>query len=257
MLDQNDPASARDKARAALGDKFMTSFNLPPFYVSQAQVSTSSNSRSMVFTLAPVAVSSAELQNTLSGAAASLRAVGADVSFDEASLSIAVPFESRAELIDKLAALANAVPDGAEWSLVRAVLSPHDVAWDEADRVLTHVTSYREEVDLSGACSAFTAQIDAAAKNLTPLGSAAASDDEAQLKRELLKYVQSGWQDALAQSSVTFQAGANETRVEPCAARAVAVSASTFLPLRVAAIVVVIEFVGIVVLIARWRRKVR
>lgn len=250
-----DAASARDKARTALGDKFMASFNLPPFYVSQAQVSMSSNSRAMVFTLAPVAASSAELQNALSGAAAAFSAAGADVSFDQTSLNIAVPFESRAELIDKLTALANAAPDRAEWALVRAVLSPHDVAWNEVDQVLTHVTSYHEEVDLSGACSAFTAEIDAAAKNLAPLDSAPANDDEAQLKRALLKYAQSGWQDALAQSSVTFRAGANEIHVEPCAARGVAVSTSTFLPLRVALIVAVIEIVGVLILVARWRKK--
>ena len=254
-----DAVSARDKARAALGDKFMASFNPPPFYVTRAQVSMSSNSRTMMFALAPFAASPAELQNTLGGAVAALIAAGANVSFDDTSLNVTVSFADHTELVDKLAALANALPPGAEWSLVRAVLSPRAVAWNETDEVVTHVTSFREEVDLAVACSAFSAESAAAAKDLAPLDSATAAsrDDEAQLKRALLKYAQSGWQAALAQGSVTYSAGANETRVEPCAARAVAFSALAFRPLRVALIVAVIEMVGIGILIARWRRKVR
>ena len=252
FIDQHDAASARDKARAALGDKFMSSLNPPLFYVSQAHVTMTSNSREMLFALTPLAASSAELQNTLSGAATALRAAGADISFDQTSLNLTVQFADRAELIDKLAALSGAVPDRAEWALVRGILSPHDVAWEEADEVVTHVTSYHEEVDLSAACAAFAAESDTAAKNLLPLDSAAANDDEAQLKRALLKYAQEGWQSARAQSRATFQAGANETRVEPCAARAVTLSAATFLPLRVALIVAVVELVGIGILIVRW-----
>ena len=257
LIHQNDAVSARDKALAALGGAFMTSFDSPPFYVTRAQVSMSSNSRTMVFALAPFAASPAELQNTLSGAAASLIVAGASVSFDDASFTITVPFAHRAELIDKLAALVNAMPDRAEWSLVRAVSSPHDVAWNETDEVITHVTNYREDVDLGAACSAFSAESSAATKSLALLDNAAANDDEAQLKRALLQNAQSGWQDALAQGSVTYRAGSNETRVEPCAARAVALSATAFRPLRVALIVAAIEIVGIGILIGRWRRRRR
>ncbi len=257
LIDQNDAVSARGKALAALGDTFMASFNPPPFYVTRAQVNMSSNSRTMVFTLASFAASPAELQNTVSGAAASLIAAGASVSFDDTTLTITIPFANRAELIDKLAELVSALPDRAEWSLVRAVLSPHDVVWSEADEVITHVTNYREDVDLAAACSAFSAESSALTKNLAPLDSASANDDEAQLKRALLKYAQGGWQDALSQGSVTYRAGSNETRVEPCAARAVAISATTFRPLRVALIVAAIEIVGIGILVERWRRKGR
>ncbi|HEX7586782.1 MAG TPA: hypothetical protein VF478_00550, partial [Anaerolineae bacterium] len=260
FLDQADAPSARDKARAALGDKFIASFNPPLFYVSQAQVSMSSNSRVMQFVLTPLAASSAELQNALSGATAALRTAGADVSFDTTGLTISVPFESRDELVVKLAVLAAALPDRTEWAVVHGILSPRAVEWEERDEVATHVTSYREEVDLSPACGAFAAQIDAGAKNLLALDSAAANDDEAQLKRALLKYAQDGWQSARAESRVTFQAGSNETRVEPCAARTITLSTSTFLPLRVALIVGVVETLGIGILILRWigrRRRVK
>lgn len=252
LIDQDDASAARDKARAALGDKFMSSFNPPLFYVSQTRVSMTPNSREMLFTLSPLAASSAELLNSLSGSAAALRAAGADVSFDETSLKISVPFDNRADLVIKLIALSAAVPAGPEWALVRGVLSPHDVAWEETDDVLTHVTSYREQVDLSTACGAFAAESATASKNLSPLNSAGANDDEAELKRALLKYAQDGWNSAQAQSRATFQAGANETRVEPCAAREVTLSAVTFLPLRVGLIVAVIELVGIGILVARW-----
>ncbi len=259
LIDQNDAVSARAKALAALGAPLMASFDPPPFYVTRAQVSMSSTSRTMTFALAPFAASPAELQNTLSGAAAALIAAGAHVSFDDASLAIAISFADHAELTDELAALAKVLPPGAEWSLVRAVLSPHDVLWNETDGLVTHVTDYREEVDLAAACSAFGAESAAAAKNLAPLDSAPGTsrDDEAQLKRALLKYAQSGWQAALAQGSVTYRAGSNETRVEPCAVRTVALSASAFRPLRVALIVAAIEIVGIGILVVRWQRRKR
>ncbi len=255
LIDQNDAASARDKARAALGDKFMASFSPPPFYVSRAQVSMSANSREMIFTLAPYAASPAEMQNALSGIAAPLRAAGADVSFDASSLRITVPFSDPAALIDQLGALTHALPASAEWSLPRAVFSPAAIEWVDADAALTHGTRYSEAVDLAAACGALTAQIDAVSQNLTPLDNAAASDDAAQLKRALLSYAQRGWQAALAQSGVIYRVGSNETRVEPCAARAVTIASSTFLPLRVALIVAVIEIVGIGILVARWRGK--
>jgi hypothetical protein len=158
-------------------------------------------------------------------------------------------------LIDQLGGLTNALPALAEWSLVRAVFSPAAIEWEDADEALTHVTRYSEAVDLSVACSAFTAQIDSVSQNLAPLDNAAANDDEAQLKRVLLNYAQRGWQAALAQGGVIYQAGSNETRVEPCAARAVAIASSTFLPVRVALIVAVVELVGIGILVVRWRGR--
>jgi len=255
LIDQNDAVSARDKARAALGDKFMASFNPPPFYITRAQVNMSSNSRAMVFTLTPFAAQPAEMQNALSGVAAQWRAAGADVTFDDSLLSVTVAFETRTELIDKLAALAQALPERAEWSLVHAVLSPRDIAWEEADEVVTHATRYREEVDFSPACSAFATQMDAISKDLSPLGSAPANDDETQLKRALLDYAASGWQGALAQSRVTYRVGSHEEHVEPCAVQPVVIAASSFLPLRVALIVGVVEIAGIGILIIRWRRK--
>jgi hypothetical protein len=195
------------------------------------------------------------MQNALSGVAAPLRAAGADVSFDDSSLRITVVFSDRAALINQLGGLTHALPASAEWSLVRAVFSPAAIEWADADEALTHVTRYSEAVDLSAACGMFTAQIDAGSKNLAPLDNAAANDDEAQLKRALLSYAQRGWQTALAQGGVIYQVGSNETRVEPCAARAVAIASSTFLPVRVALIVAVVELVGIGILVVRWRGR--
>ncbi|MDE3089840.1 MAG: hypothetical protein KGJ80_10720 [Chloroflexota bacterium] len=257
LLEQSDAATAKDKARAALGEAFMSSFGPPPFYVTRAQVSMSANSRSMVFVFAPFAASPAELQNQLSGAAAQLRAVGADASFDVAQslFNVDLPYESQADLIDRLAALAQALPNRTEWAVVRAVLSPKNLTWEEADEVVTHATRYREDVDLSPACAEFVAQMDAVSQSLKPLENAPATDAEAQLKRALLKYAQSGWQAALAQSDATYRVGSNQAHTEACAARAVAISASTFLPGRVALIVGAIELAGIGILVVRWRRN--
>jgi hypothetical protein len=248
LLEKGDAASAAPKARAALGDKFMASFNPPAFYLTHVQVTTAFQSRTMVFTIAPYA---ANLQ-TVNSVAESLNAAGADAALDNATnaLTIVAP-------PDALEELARIVPDHAEWALVRAVLSPPDLAWDETDELFTHTTRYRESVDLSAACVAFAAPLDAISQSLKPLDNAPATDEEAQLKRTLLKYAQRGWQSALANGRVTYRVGADETRVEACTAQTVVASSSTWRPERVALIVAGIELVGIAVLVVRWRGKTR
>ena len=259
LLDQNDTSAAISKARTTLGDKFMATFTPPLFYVTRVQTTTGAQLRAMVFTLAPLLRD--ETQNELSGIVSTLRAAGAEanIASDNANvlLTISVPFQTPLQLRDQMSALARTLPDRAEWSLVRATLTPTDIDWDEADELLTRATRYREGVDLSSACRAFTAQLDPLAQNLKPLEAASANDDEAQLKRALLKYAQRGWQSALANGRATYRAGAAEDRVEPCAAKLLAWSSSAWRPERVAVVVGVLEVAGITVLVARWmgRRK--
>ena len=259
LLDQNDTSMAMPKARAALGDKFMGTFTPPLFYVTRAQVTTAAPARTMMFTLAPLLRD--ETQNELSGVVSTLRAAHADanIASDDANilLTIAVPYQTPLQLRDQMRAFAQTLPDRAEWSLVRAALSPDDIDFEETDELLTHVTRYREGVDLSPACRAFTAQLDPLAQNLKPLESASTNDAEAQLKRALLRYAQRGWQSALANARATYRAGAAEDRVEPCAAKTLAWSSSVWRPERVALIVGVVEVVGIAILIFRWRGKKR
>jgi len=104
---------------------------------------------------------------------------------------------------------------------------------------------------------AFAAPLDAISQSLKPLDNAPATDEEAQLKRTLLKYAQRGWQSALASGRVTYRVGADETRVEACTAQTIVASSSTWRPERVALIVAGIELVGIAVLVVRWRGKTR
>jgi hypothetical protein len=259
LLDQNDTSAAITKARATLGEKFMATFTPPLFYVTRIQVTTAAQTRMMSFALAPLLRD--ETQNELSGVVSTLRAAGAEanIASDNANalLTISVPFQTPLQLRDQMSALAKTLPDRAEWSLVRATLTPNDIDWDEADELLTRTTRYREGVDLSPACRAFTAQLDPLAQNLKPLETASANDDEAQLKRALLKYAQRGWQSALANGRATYRAGAAEDRVEPCAAKLLAWSSSAWRPERVAVIVGMLEVVGIGVLVARWRGRQR
>ncbi|MEW5718075.1 MAG: hypothetical protein AB1817_05585, partial [Chloroflexota bacterium] len=254
LLDQTDTSAAITKARAALGDKFMATFTPPLFYVTRIQVTTAAQTRTLTFALAPLLRD--ETQNELSGVVSTLRAAGADANIASDGvnilLTLAVPHQSPLQLRDQMRALAKTLPNRAEWSLVRAALSPTDIDWDEADELLTRTTRYREGVDLSPACRAFTAQLDPLAQNLKPLETASANNDEQQLKRALLKYAQRGWQSALANGRATYRAGAAEDRVEPCAAKTLAWSSSAWRPERVAVIVGVIELVGIGVLVARW-----
>ena len=249
---RNDAGSAADKARAVLGDAFMASYQPPMFYVTRAQVSMSPQAREMVFTLVPL--QSAETRKVLNDVVASLRAAGADAAFDDATLSITVPFNDSTDLLNKLAALAPAVPDEPEWSLVRAILSPDALVWEETEEWLTRATRYQESVDLSVACRALTAQLDAISKNLAPLENAAKSDDEAQLKRALLQHAQSGWRAALAQGRVTYRAGPGETRVDTCTSRTIAWSSSSLRAERIALIVAAVELLGIGILVVRRRR---
>ena len=131
-----------------------------------------------------------------------------------------------------------------------------DDHWQEGNEIIWHVTRYRENVDLSTACRAITPQIDAIVAPLTSLDSASSSDSEAQLKRALFKYAQTGWQNAFAKGRVSYQLGGNQVRVEACATRSVALSTSGFLPLQLGLIVAAIEILGISVLVAlRWRRS--
>ena len=135
---------------------------------------------------------------------------------------------------------------------MRAVFSPSDLAWEESDALLTQVTQYREGVDLSPVCSTLSAQLDGFTQNLKPLENLPASDEEGQLKRALLQYAQRGWQSAMATGSVTYRAGADETRVEACSARALASSSSTWRPDRVAIVVVAAQLVLLTMLAAAW-----
>jgi inorganic triphosphatase YgiF len=112
-------------------------------------------------------------------------------------------------------------------------------------------------VDLSSACRAFTAQLEALAQNLKTLENIPPDNEEAQLKRALLQYAQRGWQAGLVSGRAVYRAGAQEARVEPCAAKTLVWSSSAWRPLRVAIIVGIIELVGIVVLLARWRGRRR
>lgn len=260
LIDQNDAANAAPKARVALGDKFMATFTPPLFYVSKTQVTTSAQSRAMLFTLAPY-LSSGDMLNVVSGVAASLRDAGADASLvadgSDMALSINIAFIDRHELTTKLAALANVLPNSADWSLVRAVLSPDNLVWNETDELFTHTTQYREDIHLSSACDAFNAQIDSMANNLSPLAPASPTDDAAQLSRAMLQFAQKGWQNALSAGRVTYRAGSNESRVDTCAAQTLAWSSSSWRVERVAVVVILIELIGAGVLVWRWRKARR
>lgn len=260
LIEQNDAAAAAPKARVALGDPFMATFAPPLFYVSKTQVTTSAHARAMLFTLAPY-LSASELLSEASGVAAALRAAGADASIvadgSNIALSVNLAFLDRAELDAKLGALAAAVPNSADWSLVRAALSPDQLEWNEQDELFTHTTQYREAIDLSSACNAFNAQIDSITNNLAPLASAAPNDAAAQLKRALLQFAQKGWQSALSSGRVIYRAGANEARVETCAAQTLVWSSSSWRIERVAIVVGVIELIGAGILVWRWQSRRR
>lgn len=257
LLEQNDWDTALSKARDALGEAFLATFTSPAFHIPSAHVTTATAVRIMRFTVTPLGL--AETHNELSGVIAAWRSLGTDahLASDGANfiLTLNVPYRTPLELRDTMRALATQLPARVEWALVRAVLSPNDIDWQENDEWLTHTTHYREVVDLSAACRTFTGQLEALAQNLKTLENLAPDNEEAQLKRALLQYSQRRWQAILASGHVIYGAGTQKARVEPCTAKTLTWSSSAWRPLRVAIVVGIIELVGIIVLLVRWRGR--
>jgi len=257
LIEQNDAANASTKARVALGDKFMTQFTPPLFYVTQARVTTSAQMRSMTFALAPYLVSG-EMQNLASGVVAAMRkSADAEVNLVaeglNAIITINVPFENRPQLHAKLDALSKTLPADAAWELMRTVIASADFEWSERDDVFARTTQYREEIDLDPACGTFNAQINEITRNLAPLQTTLTGDDETQLKRALLESAQRGWQNALSFARVSYRAGNEEKRVDACAGQTLAWSSSAWRVERIAIVLIVIELIGAGILFVRWR----
>lgn len=260
-LDKGDYATAIDRAQAAFGDAFVKSFRAPDFTVTHAHVTTTSDSRTMSFTLTPFASTADELKNSANGVVTAARALGANGSLasDNSNivLTINVPYQNTAQLNSRLAALAKFLGSQPDWALVRAVMSPTELAWTENSQSIVGTTRYREGVDLAGACTIFDAQLQNVAQILAPLENAPANDDEKQFKRGLLKSTQAAWQSALAQGGVIYRAGSDEFTVEPCATRVIASSPFVIQPIGIALIgIPILVIIGLVVLLLS-RRKTR
>ncbi len=233
LLDQGDYAGAADKARTALGDAFMTSYAPPSFYAGRVQVTMAPGTRTMVFRLVPFGVTSSELLHSLGSVAGALRATGTEVDITpdnpDVVLTLAIPFSTQAELDDKLSALAKALPAHAEWSQIRATVSPPSMSWDAPGGLFTHAINYREQVDLAQACGQFDKQLKTIAATLTPLENSAGTDAESLAKRALLKNAQNGWQLARAGGRADYYTGDAQTTVNACSAQTVVLSSA---PLR-------------------------
>jgi hypothetical protein len=261
-LDNADFATAMDRGQAALGDAFTKSFRAPDFTVTRAQVTTASDTRTLVFSLTPFAATVEELKNAASGVVTAARALGADgsVTNDNSNivLTISMPFQNVTQLTARQAALAKFLGSQPDWALVRAVLSPTELAWSENSQSIVGTPSYREGVDLAGACASFNAQMQPIAQSLAPLENIPANDEEKQFRRALLKSTQAEWQSALA-SGVTYRAGSNEFVVEPCATRVIASSLVSIQPIGIALIgvPVVIVIGGMLLLITRKNRRAK
>jgi tetratricopeptide (TPR) repeat protein len=229
LLNQNEPAPAADKARAAFGEAFAAMYQPPAFYVARAQVTMSPGARTIAFSLAPLQGQVTRQAFTRVIEAWRQVGVGAELAGDGGTLNLTIAFANTNDLMNKLDALTRATPNEPDWALVRAVLAPKKIEWRASEDWWWESLDYREQVDLGSACTNFSGQLASLAPNLATFAKASPQDDEAQLKRALLESAQSGWRNALAQGRVVYRAGENEVRVEACGARQVAITAS---PLR-------------------------
>lgn len=261
LIEQNDLATASSKARIALGDKFMTQFAPPAFYVTRAQVTTNGQTRALTFSLAAY-LSPGEMQNAASGVVATLRNaadIDANLTMEglNAVINLTIPFENRSQLNFKSNALTNALPNRVEWALVRAMLSANNFEWSERDEMFARTTSYREPVNLAPACEAFTAQSDEITRNLSTLQNISASDDEGQLKRAMLQAAQRGWQNAVSFGRVTYSAGNDQARVDLCNGQTLAWSSSTWKIERVGLAFLIIQAMVMPAVVWWWLKKKR
>ncbi len=259
LIARDDYASAASQAQLALGEAFMASLKAPPFFVTRTDVTMAASARSIVLRLVPFAIAENELKESLEELAESLRRVGAEASVGaengDLTLTIDIPFKSQAELSVSLLRLGETIPDRSEWALVHALMSPVDLTWSASTEWWNNSMQYEEEFDLSPACATFEAELQAIRQAAKPLESASVDDVEAQLKRELYLYAQSGWQRALAQGRVTARAGAHTATVPACSTQVVAFST---LPIRVELIAVCAAgfwILGMLVLFAWWRMR--
>ncbi|MBI5649399.1 MAG: hypothetical protein HZC40_02965 [Chloroflexi bacterium] len=255
LLENKNAPLAADKARAALGDAFMKAYTPPSFYVTRAQVTMTANERVIALELAPL--QGEATRTALASAVGALRAngAGAELADDLSSLAITVQFDDTTNLLFKLAALADVLPNVPDWARVRAIISPQSLLWSESEEVFTRNLRYHEQIDFSTACVKFSAQLANIAPNLAPLDKASPNDDEAQLKRALLQHAQTSWRAALAQGRVTYRAGENEIRVDACAAREIVIESAPLRVERVAMIALAIGIVGFVMLAWGWRTR--
>ena len=242
LLEQNDPAPAADKARVVLGDAFANVYNPPAFYIARAQVTMESHTRTMAFALAPLQGEATRQSLTRVVDAWRQVGVGAQVSADQGTLTLRIEFDNVPDLTNKLGVLRQATPDQPDWALVRALLAPKNIVWQSSEEWWWESLDYREQVDLSEVCAAFTGQLDALSPALAPLDKASRADDEAQLKRALLQSAQNGWRNALAQGRAIFRAGDKDVRVEACGAREIVIVES---PLRLERIAIVLGAIGV------------
>lgn len=251
LLDQDNFLDAQSHARLALGDSFMTSFSPPAFTVPRAQVTMADHSRTMALRLVPFAISADELQKSVNDVAKAFQAAGADTTIVPASsdvdFTVVIPFETDADLKQKLEALVRATPDRPEWALARAIIQPSELTWQDPGGLMTNRLDYSEQVDLAGVCQIAEDRLSALSANLRTLETAPATDQEAQLKRALLKTAQNGWNKSLAEGRVIFRTGSNEENAEACAVRTITISSS---PVRIELIALVAGIIGLLSLAA-------
>lgn len=257
LLDKGDYANAIAPARAALGDSFMNSVTPPSFFVSRTQVVMTDNQRTMTFRLVSFSKGSAELQKNVKAvlAAANTSGTGVEVTPDgsDTAVVLTVPFDTNASLKTRLAAIGRALPAQPEWAFIRAVVAPSSVSWEASGGLISNSMYYQEQVNLADGCSAVQAQLGIISSGLNALDGAAANDQEAQLKRALLKTAQEGWQRTLTQGRASYRAGSAELGVEPCASRTLTWSEA---PLRIEFLIVVAVIVAVasgLALLLMWR----
>ncbi len=213
LLDEGKIGPALTRARAAFGEEFtLAPAPTPPaFAISHASVNTSSSERRVVVHLLPYPGTSDEAKTIASQLADSLNkvAVGSiafGASDSDYTIQIGVPFDSDSDLKNKLGKLARAIPDRSDWNLLRSIVNPSTLEWNERSETYSSVAHYRENVDLQTAQAGLQANLNDLNRTVADLQKAPPDDVKAQLRLAMLRDAQDWWRRVQASASITYQA---------------------------------------------------
>lgn len=207
-----DMQGAMAHTRAAFGDKFDLAPLLPSpaFALNRATITTRYNERRIVLRLVPYPAPTDAAQQAVLKVVAALNASGAATAqFDQDAssyiITLTVPFNDDGDLVNRLTRLARAVPDRADWALVRAALVPAQLEWRTRDQALLRAVHYRETVDLVGGQAAIQAMLNDLSAAIGKLSAAPPDDPEPQLKLALLSHAQDWWYKSLSALVLAYE----------------------------------------------------
>jgi hypothetical protein len=207
-LARGDLRAARQLVAEGFGAGAVTRAGAPPSRAGQtlATVATAAGERAITLRLvgSDLSAISALLADTAS-ALAGTPAVSVSTAGDH--IRITIPYTDSRKLAAVQLKLAAALPDEPELALLGAVLSPHQLAWEQRSRLLGSSERYVERIDLGPAWQAWETRanrLEAASLGQDETGTTA--PELALLQRAFWAADAAAWRKLAAESQVDYRA---------------------------------------------------